>query len=102
MLDDSKEEKRRIIKVSDLISFFNQKPELKDNSTKSLKLKLTAEIESLPKDIKANGTDKFEVIEITEVKDKKTKIVVLKDSFTPNDIQQLNDLKELKMYFVTT
>jgi phosphatidylserine/phosphatidylglycerophosphate/cardiolipin synthase-like enzyme len=102
LLDDSKEEKRKIIKVSDLLSFFNQKPELKDNSTKSLKLRLTAEIESLPKDIKVNGTDKFEVIEITEAKDKKTKVVVLNDSFIPNDIQQLNDLKELKIYFATT
>jgi phosphatidylserine/phosphatidylglycerophosphate/cardiolipin synthase-like enzyme len=102
LLDDSKEEKRKIVKVSDMLSFLNQKPELKDNSTKSLKLKLTAEIESLPKDIKTNGTDKFEVVEITEAKDKKTKIVVLKDSFTPNDIQQLNDLKELKIYFATT
>lgn len=101
LLDDSKEEKRKTIKVSDLLAFFNQKPELKDNSTKSLKLKLTAEIESLPKDIKTNGTDKFEVIEITEAKDKKTKIVVLNDSFTPNDIQQLNDFKELKIYSAT-
>lgn len=101
-LDNSKEEKRKIVKVSDLLSFFNQKPELKDNSTKSLKLKLIAEIESLPKDIKTKGTDKFEVIEITEAKDKKTKVVVLKDTFTLNDIQQLNDLKELKIYFVTT
>jgi hypothetical protein len=101
LLDDSKEEKRKTIKVSDLLSFFNQKPELKDNSTKSLKLKLTAEIESLPKDIKTNGTDKFEVIEITEAKDKKTKIVVLNVSFTPNDIQQLNDFKELKIYSAT-
>lgn len=102
LLDDNKEEKRKIVKVSDLLSFFNQKPELKDNSTKSLKLKLTAEIENLPKDIKTNGIDKFEVIEITEAKDKKTKIVVLKDSFKPNDIQQLNDFKELKIYFETT
>jgi len=99
ILDDSKEEKTKTIRVSELLSFFNQKPELKDNSTKSLKLKLTAEIENLPKDIKTNGIDKFEVIEITEAKDKKTKIVVLKDCFTPNDIQQLNDFKELKIYF---
>jgi len=102
LLDDSKEEKLKIFKVSDLLSFFNQKPELKDNSTKSLILRLTAEIESLSKDIKTNGTGKFEVIEITEAKDKKTKIVVLNDSFTPNDIQQLKDLKELKIYFATT
>jgi hypothetical protein len=102
LLDDNKEEKRKIFKVSDLISFFNQKPEIKDNSTKSLKIKLKAEIESLQKDIRANGTDKFEVIEITEEKDKKTKVVVIKDSFSPNDIQQLNDLKELKIYIVPT
>jgi len=102
LLDDSKEEKLKIFKVSDLLSFFNQKPELKDNSTKSLILRLTAEIESLSKDIKTNGTGKFEVVEITEAKDKKTKIVVLNDSFTPNDIQQLKDLKELKIYFATT
>lgn len=101
LLDDSKEEKRKTIKVSDLLSFFNQKHELKDNSTKSLKLKLTAEIESLPKVIKTNATDKFELIEITEAKDKKTKIVVINDSFTPNDIQQLNDFKELKLYSAT-
>ena len=67
-----------------------------------MKLKLIADFESLPKDIKTNGTDKFEVIEITEAKDKKTKIVVLKDSFTTNDIQQINELKELKIYFATT
>ena len=102
LLNDSKEEKRKTIKVSDLLSFFNQKTELKDNSTKSLKLKLTAEIERLPKDNKTNGTDKFEVIEITEAKDKKIKIVVLNDNFTSNDIQQLNDFKELKIYFATT
>ena len=102
LLTDSKEEKRKIIKVSDLLSFFNQKPELKDKSTKSLKLKLTAEIESLPNYIKANGTEKFEVIEITEDKDEKTKIMVLNDNFTLNDIQQLNDFKELKIYFATT
>jgi phosphatidylserine/phosphatidylglycerophosphate/cardiolipin synthase-like enzyme len=102
LLDDSKEEKRKIIKVSDLLSFFNQKPEFKDNFTKSLKLRLIAEIDSLPNDIKANGTAKFEVIEITEAKYRKTNVVVLKDSFTPNDIQQLNDLKELKIYFATT
>lgn len=102
LLEDSKEDKRKIVKVSDLLSFFNQKTEVKDNSTKSLMLKLTAEIENISKDIKTNGTDKFEVIEITEAKDKKTKIVVLKDSFTPNDIQQINDFKELKIYFEKT
>ncbi len=101
LIDDSQEEKRKTIKVSDLLSFFNQKPEIKDNSTKSLKLKLIAEIESLPKNIKTNGKDKFEVIEITEAKDQKTKIVVINDSFTPNDIQQLNDFKELKIYSAT-
>jgi hypothetical protein len=99
LLEDSKEEKRKIAKVSDLLSFFNQRPKLNDNSTKSLKLKLTAEIESLPREIKTSGTDKFEVIEITKAKDKRTKIVVLKDNFTPYDIQQLIDLKELEIFF---
>ena len=102
LLDESKEEKRKTNKVSDLLALFNQKFEIKDNATKSLKVKLTAEIESLPKDIKTNGTDKFEVIEITGDMDKKTKIVVLNDNFTSNDIQQLNDLEELKIYFATT
>lgn len=102
LINDTKAESRKIVKVADLFSFFNQKFELKDLSTKSLKLKLTAEIESLPKDIKANDIDKFEVIEITEAKDKKTKIMVLNDNFTSNDIQQLNDFKELKIYFATT
>ena len=89
--------------VDNNIEFFNQKLELKDNSTKSLNLKLTAEIESLPKNIKTFGEDKFEVIEISEANGKKTKIVVLKDGFIPDDIQQLSDLHdELKIFFETS
>lgn len=99
LLNDSKEEKRKANRVSDLISLFNQKHELKDSSTKSLKLKLTAEIEDLPNNIKLNGTDKFEVIEIEEAKGKKYKLVVLKKNFAIEDLQQLNDLKECRIHF---
>ncbi len=102
MIEDSKEEKRKIIKVADLLSFFNLKPEIKDNSTKSLKVKLIAEIENVPKDIMASGVEKFEIIEIPETKDKKTKIVVLNSNFTSNDIQQLTELKEQKIYYLAT
>lgn len=99
LLNDSKEEKRKANKVADLISLFNQKHELKDSSTKSLRLKLTAEIEDLPKNIKANGTNKFEVIEVEEAKGKKLKLVVLKNNFSVEDLQQLNDLKECRIHF---
>jgi len=99
LLNESKEEKQKANKVADLISFFNKKVEVKDSSTKSLKLKLTAEIEDLPKNIKANGTDKFEVIEVEEAKGKKTKLVVLKKNFAVEDLQQLNDLKECRINF---
>lgn len=99
LLDESKEEKRKANKVSDLLSFFNQKPEIKDNSTKSLKVTLIAEVDDLPKNIQTNSTDKFEVIKITEAKDRKINAVVLKSTFKPGDIQQLNDLKEHKLYF---
>lgn len=99
LLNESKEEKRKTNRVADLLSFFNQKFELKDNSTKSLKLKLTAEIEDLPKHIKANGTDKFEVIEVEEKKGEKSKLVVLNKNFNTDDLQQLNDLKECRIHF---
>lgn len=99
LLDDSKAEKRKTIKVSDLLSFFNQKPELKDNSIKSLKLSLTAEIDSLPKGIKTNGKDKFEIIDITETKDKKSEALVLNETFSIEDIPSLNDYESLKIYY---
>lgn len=99
LLNESKEEKQKANKVADMISFFNKKVEVKDSSTKSLKLKLTAEIEDLPKSIKANGTDKFEVIEVEEAKGGKTKLVVLKKNFAVEDLQQLNDLKECRIHF---
>ncbi len=102
IIEDSKEEKRKIITVADLLSFFNLKPEIKDNSTKSLKVKLIAEIENIPNDIKTSVAGKFEIIEIPVTKDKKTKIVVLNSNFTPNDIQQLTDLKEMKIYYTAT
>lgn len=99
MLSEIKEEKQKANKIADLISFFNKKVELKDSSTKSLKLKLTAEIEDLPMNFKANGTDKFEVIEVEEAKGKKTKLVVLKNNFAVEDLQQLNDWKECRIHF---
>lgn len=99
LLDESKEDKRKLNKVSDLLSFFNQKFELNDNAVKSRKYKLTAEIDDLPKNIKTNGADKFEVIDITESKGRQSKIVVLKDDFKTEDIQQLNDLKDHRLYF---
>lgn len=102
LIEDSKEEKRKIKTVSDLLSFFNLKPEVKDNSTKSLKVKLLAEIENVPNEIKTSGADKFEIIEISETEKKKSKIVVLNDNFTLNDIHQLNELKELRIYYLAT
>lgn len=98
LLNECKEEKQKANKVADLISFFNKKVEVKDSSTKSLKLKLTAEIEDLPKNIKANGTDKFEVIEVEETKGKKTKLVVINTKFEINDIDKIKEWKDLKIF----
>lgn len=99
LLNENKEEKQKANKVADLISFFNKKVEVKDSSTKSLKLKLTAEIEDLPKNIQVNGTDKFEVIEVEEVKGEKTKLVVLKKNFAVEDLKQLGELKDCRIYY---
>ncbi len=98
LLDDPKTESRKIVKVADLFSFFNQKFEIKDSSTKTLKVKLTAEIEDLPSKYKANGADKFEVIEVEEDKGKKSKLVVVNSKFEINDIDKIQEWKDLKIY----
>lgn len=98
LLDDKKEEKRKVVKVADLLSFFNQKFDIKDHSTKTLKVTLTAEIEDLQAKYKVNGADKFEVIEVEEDKGKKTKLVVIKSKFEINDIEKIQEWKDLKIY----
>ena len=100
LLDDKKEEKRKILKVADLFSFFNQKFDIKDSSTKSLMVKFTAEIEDLPTKYKATGADKFEVIEVEEDKGKKSKLVVINSKFELNDIDKIIEWKDLKIYSV--
>jgi phosphatidylserine/phosphatidylglycerophosphate/cardiolipin synthase-like enzyme len=98
LLDDTKAESKKIVKVADLFSFFNQPFVIKDSLTKTLKVKLTAEIEDLPAKYKANGADKFEVIEVEVDKGKKTKLVVIKDKFEINDIDKIQEWKDLKIY----
>jgi phosphatidylserine/phosphatidylglycerophosphate/cardiolipin synthase-like enzyme len=97
-LNDSKTENRKILKVDDLLSLFNQPFAIKDNLTKTFKVKLIAEIEELPTKYKANGTDKFEVIEVEEDKGKKSKFVVINGKFDHNDINNLSEWKDLKIY----
>ena len=99
LLNDTKADSRKIVKVADLFSFFNQPFAIKDSSTKTLKVKLTAEIEDLPTKYKANGADKFEVIEVEEDKGKKSKFVVIKENFIINDIDKIQEWKELKVYY---
>ncbi len=99
LTDEKKEIKRNIVKVSDLITFFDQKITINKNYTKSLEVRLIAEIKNLPENIKTNVADKFEVIKTSEGKDKKTKIVVINDNFTCEDVQQLNELKDAELFY---
>lgn len=100
LLDESKVESRKIVKVADLFFFFNQKFEIKDSLIKTLKVKLTAEIEALPMKYNANNAEKFEVIETEEQKGKKSKIVVIKKSFDINDLYKLENVKDCRIYSI--
>lgn len=98
LLNESKEEKQKANKVADLISFFNKKVEVTDSSIKSLKLKLTAEIEDLPKNIEAKGIDKFEVFEVETEKGKKKQIIVIGKYFEEKDLFHLLKYYDDKIY----
>ena len=84
-----------------LDTFLNQIFVIKDNSTKTLRVKLTAEIEYLPAKYKVNGVEKFERFEILEVeedKGKKTKVVVINSKFEICDNDKLKEWSTLKIY----
>jgi len=100
LLDDTKTESRKISKVIDLFSFFNQKFEIKDGSTKSLKIRLTAEIEGVPVKLIAKGLDKFEILETDDEKGKKTKLVVINNEFDFSDLDKIQEWSDLKIYSV--
>lgn len=98
LIDDTKAESKKIVKVAELFSFFNQSFAIKDSSTKTLKVKLTADIEDLPAKYKVNVVNKFEVIEVEEGKEKKTKLVVINRKFELNDIDKIQEWSDLKIY----
>lgn len=96
---EEKSERGKIVKVSDLFSLFNRKFEIKDISTKSLKVKLTADIEDLPEKYKVIGKDKIEVLQIEESKGKNSQILIINDNFEVGDLPEIQELKELKIYY---
>jgi hypothetical protein len=96
---EEKSERGKIVKASDLFLFFNREFEIKDTSTKSLKVKLTADIEDLPDKYKVNGKDKFEVFEIEESNGKNSQILIINDKFEIGDLLEIQELKELKIYY---
>jgi len=130
LLDESREFRKRVNRVSELMDFFGQKIELDPDKYRSLKTQLIAEIQDLPNDIKARinlrRDGNFEVIEIEEeaqkdipesqgkkkVKDEqkekdtpkapiKRKLVVIYDDFQAEDVEKLGAYKELPVYYVS-
>jgi len=93
-----KELKRKMVTVADLFSFFNKKYVFNNGSIKSLTLKLLAEIDELPVGYKVKGNQIFEVSEVEEVKGKKSKIVVITDKFSINDLNAIQEWKDLRIY----
>lgn len=98
LIDDSITKSKKIVKVAELFSFFNQPFDIIDSSTKTLKVKLIAEIEDLPPKYKVSGADKFEIIEVEEDKGKKTKLVVVNRKFELKDLDKILEWKDLKLY----
>lgn len=100
LIDDNKDMIRKIIKVSDLISFNNQKLEIRSSNTKSLLMKLSASIEDLPSTIKTKGSEKFEVIEVNDMGEQKSQILAIKNSFEFADMNKISEFSDLKIYYV--
>lgn len=98
LVDNKKDDSRKIVKVSDLISLFNQEFTIKDIEVKGLKVKLIAEIEQLPTKYQVSTSKKIEIKEIEEEKGKKNNIVVINDDFTSSDVLSLLNYKELKIF----
>jgi hypothetical protein len=108
LLDESRELRKRVNRVSELMDFFGQKIELDSDKHRSLKAQLIAEIQDLPNDIKARinlrRDGNFEVIEIEEEAKKdipERKLVVIYDDFEAEDVEKLRAYKELPVYYVS-
>jgi phosphatidylserine/phosphatidylglycerophosphate/cardiolipin synthase-like enzyme len=98
--DETKADSRKIVKVTDLFSFFNQPFVIKESLTKTLNVKLTAEIEDLPAKYNAKGLEKFEVKEVEEDKGKKSKLLVINSKFEIDDLDKIKEWKDLKIFSI--
>ena len=99
LINDNKEKKQKISKVSDLILFFNQKYEIQDHNIKSLEIKLIAELNILPEKFMPIGNGKFEIMKIENPNGQKEEWVVVGNEFNQADLEKLLDYKELKIFY---
>ncbi len=99
LINDSKEKKQKVGTVSDLFGFFNQKYEIHDSNTKSLDIKLIAELNILPEKIKPTGTGNHEILELEGNNGQKEKWVVVGNGFTQSDLEMLLGYEELKIFY---
>lgn len=98
LIDEKKSVNKKVETVSELFSFFNQRPHIKDHLTKTLKVKLSAEIEDSPVKHKVTGDSNFEIVEIEDGKKGKSKVVVVNSKFDVDELDLIQQWKELKIY----
>lgn len=99
LINDVKEKKQKIGKVSDLILFFNQNYEIQDVNIKSLKIKLIAELNILPDKFLPIGNGKLEIMKIEQPNGQKEEWVIVGNEFNQVDLEKLLDYKELKIFY---
>jgi len=99
LINDSKEKKQKVSKVSDLFGFFNQNYDIHNHNIKSLDIKLIAELNTLPEKIIPAGAGKHEILELEGNNGQKEKLVVVGNGFTQADMEILLGYEELKIFY---
>lgn len=96
--EDQKEISQNVLVVKELLAFFNQQLSPSSPFTRLTRYKLTAKLETAPILPSTAVEGPFEIFEIINGKKAKEQVLVLNDSFVADDLSQLQNYQNLRVY----
>jgi phosphatidylserine/phosphatidylglycerophosphate/cardiolipin synthase-like enzyme len=98
LLEEMKEQRRKITKVSDLISFYEEKLQLNDSGVKKQKIKIVAEFNPPPESIAFLSSFPYQLLTYKNDRGLDISFILLHKIFNGESLSELNQHQDLMIF----